>query len=66
MRNALVTPFWQRAARSLPAHVRERYIGQLARAERWELALDGWIELVSRAKSQVGRSFHASSRPDSA
>ena len=59
MRNVLVTPFWQKAASSLPADVRDRYIGHLARAERWELALEGWIELVSRAKARIGRTLHA-------
>jgi hypothetical protein len=32
----LETPFWQRAAASLPAEVRERYSLQLQGAERFE------------------------------
>ena len=58
MRNTLVTPFWQNAARSLPGYVRERHFGQLVRAERWELMLDSWIELLSRAKTLIARPFH--------
>ncbi|MGQ0653897.1 MAG: hypothetical protein ACT4P4_16810 [Betaproteobacteria bacterium] len=30
--------------------MRERYLGEFERAERWELALDGAIELLLRAK----------------
>ena len=58
MRNGLVTPFWQKAARSLPAHVRARYQSHLARAERLELLLDSWIELFAHAKARIGRSLH--------
>jgi len=46
----LKTAFWKKAAASLPAAVRERYVGEFERAERWELALEGAIELLSRAK----------------
>ena len=46
----LKTPFWKKAAASLPAHIRARHIGQLEAAERWELALDGAIEVWSRVK----------------
>jgi hypothetical protein len=59
MRNQAVTSFWRKAARSLPAHVRTRYAGYFEQAERWELALDELIELGSRARSRVGRTFHA-------
>ena len=61
MRNGLVTPFWQKAARSLPAQFRDRYQGHFERAERWELALDRVIEAVSRTKSRFSRSFHTPS-----
>ena len=46
----LRTKFWKNAAASLPAAIRERYVGEFERAERWELAFDGAIELLSRAK----------------
>lgn len=49
----LKTPFWKRAAASLPAHIRARHIGQLEAAERWELALDGAIEVWSRVKGTL-------------
>jgi hypothetical protein len=61
MRNGLVTPFWQRAARSLPAPFRARYQSHFERAERWELALDRTIEIVSRVKLRLSRSFHTPS-----
>ena len=47
----LKTPFWKRAAASLPANIRARHIGQLEAAERWELALDGALETWSRVKA---------------
>ena len=58
MRNRAVTSFWQKAARSLPPHVRARYAGYFEQAERWELALDELIELGSRAKLRLDRTFH--------
>ncbi len=61
MRNGLVTPFWQRAARSLPAPFRARYQSHFERAERWELGLDRVIEIVSRMKLRLSRSFHTPS-----
>ncbi len=66
MRNRLVTPFWRKAAASLPAPFRARYAGYFERAERWELALDAILEILSRAKSRVARTFHTPSRPRSA
>jgi len=59
MRNELVTPFWKKAAQSLPAPFRERYQGYFERAERWELAFDRFIQALSRAKSRLARSLHA-------
>ena len=55
----LKTAFWRNAAASLPAAVRDRYLLDLERAERWELALARAIEVLTRAKSALGRSFHA-------
>ena len=59
MRNRTVTSFWQKAERSLPGHVRSRYAGYFRQAERWELALDGLIEIGSRAKSRFERALHS-------
>ena len=47
----LKTPFWKKAAASLPANVRARHISAIEQAERWELALDGAIETWSRVKA---------------
>lgn len=47
----LKTAFWQRAAGSLPAEVRARHMGDIARAERLEILLDAVIEACSRVKS---------------
>jgi len=58
MHNGLVTPFWKKAAQSLPAPFRERYQGYFERAERWELALDKSIELLSQVKLRVARALH--------
>jgi len=55
----LKTAFWKSAAASLPASVRERYRVDIEQAERWELALDGVIELLSRAKNLLARSANA-------
>jgi hypothetical protein len=54
----LKTKFWRDAAASLPAHVRARHINELVRAERWELALDGAIEALTRAKNAFTARFH--------
>ena len=47
----LKTAFWQKAAGSLPAEVRARHIGDIARAERIEILLEGVIDACSRVKS---------------
>ena len=57
MRNNLHTPFWQAAYQSLPEIVRQRYLGHIERAERWELALDAAIETLSRTKGVLARLF---------
>jgi hypothetical protein len=66
MRNGLVTPFWQKAAASLRMPYRARYLGYFERAERWDLATDGLIELLSRAKSRIAKTLHTPGRPHSA
>jgi hypothetical protein len=62
MRSDFVTKFWQRAYDSLPAGTREQYVTQMQAAERWELALGGVIQLLSRAKNAILRLFQAPSR----
>jgi hypothetical protein len=53
MRNRhLKTAFWRNAAASLPPQVRDRYLPDLQRAERWELALGRAIEALDRALSR--------------
>jgi hypothetical protein len=47
----LKTPFWKKAAASLAPEVRARNIRALEQAERWELALDGAIEVWSQFKA---------------
>ena len=54
MRNRLVTPFWQKAAKSLPS----RYVGHLERAERWDLAISELVDLLSHAKSRIAKALH--------
>jgi hypothetical protein len=56
----LKTEFWKRAAASLPPEVRARHIGDLARAERFELLLDGVTDIWSLIKGALAR---ASARP---
>ena len=53
------TAFWKKAARSLPPAVRPRYAAYFEQAERWELALDGLIELGTRMRAQFGRTVHS-------
>jgi hypothetical protein len=66
MRNTLQSPFWQAAYQSLPKAVRHRYLEQIERAERWELALDAAIEALSRAKGALATLFGTSGKPRSA
>jgi hypothetical protein len=66
MRNTLRTPFWQAAYQSLPHTVRHRYLAQIERAERWELALDATIDAMSRAKRFLSGLFDAPTKPRSA
>ena len=57
----LKTKFWKDAAASLPSGVRARHIGDLERAERWELALDGAIEAWVRIKATLATKFETRS-----
>ena len=50
MSNELKTAFWRKAAQGLPANLQARYVGYFERAERWELALEGLIEVLERAR----------------
>ena len=59
MRNEFVTSFWQRAYDSLPAGVRVQYLTQMKAAERWELSLQSIIELVSRARNALSKTFQS-------
>ncbi len=62
----LRTPFWQAAYQSLPKTARQRYLAYIEHAERWDLALDGVIEALSRAKGAVARLLDTPTRPRSA
>jgi hypothetical protein len=59
MRNEFVTSFWQRAYESLPAGVRGQYLTQMKAAERWELSLQAFIELASRVRNALSKTFQA-------
>jgi hypothetical protein len=59
MRNEFVTSFWQRAYESLPAGVRGQYLTQMKAAERWELSLQAIIELASRVRNALSKTFQA-------
>lgn len=48
----LKTAFWNKAANSLPAGIRERYMKHFENAERWELALDSVVEFFSRKSAR--------------
>jgi len=65
-RGALRTPFWQAAYQSLPDSVRRRYLAYIEHAERWDLALDGVIEALSRAKGALARLLDTPTRTRSA
>ena len=56
----LKTEFWKKAAATLPAAVRARHIGDIARAERFELLLDGVFEAWSAVRLAFAR---ATARP---
>lgn len=56
----LKTAFWKKAAGALPAEVRARHIGDIARAERFEILLDGVIDAFAQLRLLVSR---ATARP---
>ena len=56
----LKTEFWKRAAATLPASVRARHMGDIARAERFELLVDGVIDAWSAIRLALAR---AATRP---
>ncbi len=58
----LKTNFWKNAAASLPSSVRSRYLADIEQAERWELALDAAIEVLSRVKGAFARSLERAAR----
>jgi len=49
----LKTKFWRNAAASLPEKVRVRYFADIEQAERFELALEGVIDALARAKASL-------------
>jgi len=64
--STLRTPFWKAAYQSLPKTARQRYLAYLEHAERWDLALDGIVETLSRAKGVLARLFNTRAGPRSA
>jgi len=56
----LKTEFWKKAAATLPPAVRARHIGDIARAERFELLLDGVVDAWSAIRLAFAR---AAARP---
>ncbi len=66
MRSPLRTPFWRAAYQSLPDIVRRRYLADLERAERWDLALDAAVDALSRAKGALARLSNTPAKPRSA
>jgi len=63
MHSTLRTPFWRAAYQSLPETVRHRYLAGIARAERWELALNAAGDALSRMKIIVARLFSTPAKP---
>ena len=57
MRNELKTAFWKNALEQLPPEIRARHVRDIEAAERWELALNRWIEAVTQVKNVLGRVF---------
>ena len=55
----LKTVFWKRAAQSMPAAYRARYVTYLLRAERFDLALDAVIDTVARIRASLRAPKHA-------
>jgi hypothetical protein len=53
----LKTNFWRNAAAALPERVRARHLADIEQAERIELAIDGALEAVARAKASFATRF---------
>jgi hypothetical protein len=53
----LKTEFWQKAASRLPAAVRERHIGDIQRAERIEILIDGVAYAWSAIRGAVAKAW---------
>jgi hypothetical protein len=58
----LKTKFWQKAAGSLPAAIRERHIGDIARAERIDILVDGLVDGWSQLKAFYARASEPRTR----
>ena len=54
----LKTKFWRNAAASLPKSARARHLADIEQAERIELAVDGAIGAVARARASFASRFH--------
>jgi len=50
------TKFWKKAYESLSPAAQRRHVFHLQAAERWELALDAYIQLWSRIAAALTRS----------
>ena len=59
----LKTEFWQKAASRLPAAVRERHIDDIARAERFEILLDGVAYAWSAIRGAVAKAWTPRATP---
>jgi hypothetical protein len=66
MRDGFVTPFWRAMFKSLPPAVQRRYLSQLQAAERWDLALDRAVGILSRAAKSLARLLQTPPRSRSA
>lgn len=66
MHNTLRTPFWRAAYKSLPQTVRRRYLADVERAERLELALDAAGDALLRAKGALVGLFNTPTKVRSA
>jgi hypothetical protein len=53
----LKTEFWQKAANRLPANVRERHLGDIQRAERVEILIDGIAYAWSAIKATAAKAL---------
>ena len=65
MRNKPAMSFWQKAAKSLPPHVRARYAGYFVAAERWDRTYDDVVEFLSQSQRLLRRPRSASASSSS-